>query len=398
MRIDAHIHIGLKKFCNEKKIDLNYNLFNDYKNTISVMDSAEIDKAVIFPVPHFQIDAKKSNDYVYEAYLRFPERFIPFCRIDENLEDNLVSGKFKGVKIHLLYEQLEIKKLKKELQVIEDAGVPVVVHALFPDKVKQIEKMLNYAPNLIVILAHMGRGHLYTGGQVVDNALGLKKYPNVYFDLSTVGDKKSIINACEILGYDRVIFGSDYPFGKAYYGDSYSYINEVDEICSIFDGKEKELVLGDNIERILSYQNPDNIRVRRAKKSDYESIIGLFESIDETEKKFLALKNKYTLIKQIIKSERHCYVALVNDHIVGFMRESGRPENYSLLEEIVVDPECRGRGIATAMLKYYHNAFKKNLAKTNAENFKMISLFKKAGYFPLNPDAQRIINWQRDGE
>ena len=62
--------------------------------------------------------------------------------------------------------------------------------------------------------------------------------------------------------------------------------------------------------------------------------------------KFLALRNKKSLIRQTIRGERHCYVAHINGEIVGFMRESGRPNNYSLLEEIVINPSFRGMGIA----------------------------------------------------
>jgi uncharacterized HAD superfamily protein len=35
------------------------------------------------------------------------------------------------------------------------------------------------------------------------------------------------------------------------------------------------------------------------------------------------------------------------------------------------------------------------MAKTNAKNVKMISILKKYNYIPLNPNALRIINWER---
>ena len=398
MIIDAHMHIGKKEFCSIENTDLEYDLFNDYEDALTVMNNAGIDKSVIFPVPYYQVDVAASNDYVYKAYQKYPDRFIPFCRIDEKLEENLVSGKFKGVKLHLLYEQIEIKSICKQLQIIEDACVPLVVHARFSDKVKQVEKMLKYAPNLIIILAHMGRGHLYTGEQVIENAVGLRKHSNVYFDLSTVEDKKAIINACEIIGYDHVLYASDYPFGKAFFKQNYDYVKELHSLYELFDEKQKELVFHGNIERILALQEPETIKIRRAKKKDYSQIVSLLESIDERDKKYLALKNKYSQIKQVIKSERHCYVAFIDGQVAGFLRESGRPDNFSLLEEIVVSPEHRGKGIASRMLGYFHNTFRKSMAKTNAENVIMIRLLKKNGYIALNPDAPRIINWQRIGE
>ena len=86
---------------------------------------------------------------------------------------------------------------------------------------------------------------------------------------------------------------------------------------------------------------------------------------------------------------------MLNDEIVGFMRESGRPENVSLLEEILVSPEYRGRGISQIMIDYYHRIFKKTIAKTNSKNDAIIHLLAKNGYIALNPEAPRIIKWER---
>ena len=78
----------------------------------------------------------------------------------------------------------------------------------------------------------------------MDNALALKKYPNLYMDLSTVGDLQSIINVCEIIGYDRVLYASDYPFGKNYLGEKYSYSNELDILKRHLNGEHAEDIFG----------------------------------------------------------------------------------------------------------------------------------------------------------
>lgn len=392
--IDSHIHIGLQEFCLNEETGMPCDLYNTVENTISLMDQYHVNQAVVLPIPHSAFDANRSNKYIFEAYSSFPDRLIPFCRIDGALEQNLANG-FQGVKLHLLYEGLEIKKIKRELQIIEDAGVPLVLHALFKDKVKQVKQIIKIAPNLKIILAHMGRGHLYTGEQVIENAIGLKSYPNVFMDTSTVGDIKAIINVCEILGYNRILYGSDYPFGRNMLKEAYDYAVEPAQIMEAFTQSQAEMVLSGNIMRLLQMQSSESVHVRRAKKSDYEEIIMMIDRLSETDKKYLALANKYVLIRQQIRSERHCYVALLQGKVVGFLRESGRPEGYSLLEEIVVSSELRGKGIASALLYYYHNAFPKNLAKTNANNRVIIHLLKKNGYIAENPDAPRIINWSR---
>ena len=393
--IDAHMHIGLQAFCDKENSDFKYDLCSTYDEIIELMDMNEVDKAIILPIPHKDFNTEKTNNYVFEAYQRYTDRLIPFCRIDEHLEENLKKG-FRGVKLHLLYENIEIKNIKKELQLIEDTNVPLIVHAKFANKVKQIEQIFRYSPNINVILAHMGRGHLYTGEQTIDNALALRKHPNLYMDLSTVGDLQSILNVCEIIGYDRVIYASDYPFGKNCLGEKYNYSDELNILKRHLSDKNGECVFHKNIERLLNLRN--DIFIRRAKKTDVDPIMEMFNSLSSEDQKFLAYNNKSSLIRQIIRSERHCYVAVHGNTIVGFLRESGRPEGFSLLEEIVVLPECRGKGIATKLLNYYHRAFHKNMAKTNASNYKMINILGKNGYVAENPDAPRIINWVRNGE
>ena len=393
--IDAHMHIGLPSFCENKNSEFQYDLCSTYDEIIELMDANDIDKAIILPIPHKDFNIEKTNNYVFEAYKKHSDRLIPFCRIDEKLGENIDKG-FRGVKLHLLYEEVDIKSIRSELQQIEDANIPIIIHAKYANKVKQIEQILQYAPNINIILAHMGRGHLYTGEQTIDNALALKRYPNVYMDLSTVGDLQSIINVCEILGYERVVFASDYPFGKNCLGKKYRYIDEIDTLKRNLSHEQSELIFHENVERLLNLKNDDYIR--RAKKADVDSVMGLFNSISKEDQKYLAYSNKASLIRQIIRSERHCYIAVYDNMVVGFMRESGRPQNYSLLEEILVSPEWRGKGVATKMMNYYHRAFHKNMAKTNALNYKMMNMLRKNGYVAENPDAPRIINWVRNGE
>ena len=392
--VDSHIHVGLPEFCHAPAVEFPQDLCNTIEETITLMDEFDVEKAIVLPIPHRLLDSKRANEYAYEAYQKYPNRLIPFCRIDDCLIQNLQHG-FRGCKLHMVYEDIAPRDIKVQLQIIEDFCVPLIVHAKFADKVKQIEDILKLAPNLNIILAHMGRGNLYTGEQVVENALGLKKYPNVYVDTSTVGDFQSIVAVGEILGFDRMLFGSDYPFGKNYFGANYDYGFESRKLRDILTDSEAQRVLHDNTLRLLEKSAPDTLKVRRGKREDLAAILNLFAGLTDGERKFLALDKKLSLIKQTIKKERHCYVALERDRIVGFMRESGRPHGVSLLEEIVTATEERNRGIAKVLLTYYHNAFDKTIAKTNAANKVMIHILQRYGYRAVNPEAPRIIDWER---
>ena len=75
----------------------------------------------------------------------------------------------------------------------------------------QAKEILRVAPNLKVIVAHMGRRWPNTSDGVEGNLLELQDEPNVYFETSTVRDSEIMERAVEVLGEDRLVFGSDYP-------------------------------------------------------------------------------------------------------------------------------------------------------------------------------------------
>ena len=393
MIIDAHIHAGLPEFCSGTAETLPCELFVTYAEILSVMDAYGVNRAVLIPIPHRDIDTHLTNQYVFEANKAFPERFIPFCRIDDKLEENLAAG-CQGVKIHMVYEDIDINAVSSELRMIEKAGVPLMIHAKFADKVRQVEDILRTAPEMKIVLAHMGRGHIYTEEQVLQNAAGLRQYSNIYFETSTSGGIEAVVKVCDILGADRVIYGSDYPFGKSAFGTGYEYDRDIKAVREVFSSEQADMLLGGNIMRLLGGR--DSVIVRCSRPEDYEGIVAMIDSLDDREKKFLALSVKYQAVKKVLRTGKHSYTAEIGGKIAGFLMESGRPEGYSYIEEIAVAPEFRHKGVAKALLKHYLDIFPKSLAKTNSHNTPIINLLSKNGYIPDNPDAPRIINWKRN--
>lgn len=141
--------------------------------------------------------------------------------------------------------------------------------------------------------------------------------------------------------------------------------------------------------------NQTSTKLEKIKRSDLEEIDNLFNKLSTKDRKFLVLDQKLPLIKKNIRDERHCFVSRLNGKVVGFIRESGRPNGFTLLEELVVDPDYRNKGIASKMIDDFNSSFPKTLAKTKANNTEINNLLKKKGYKPDNPDAKAVINWSR---
>lgn len=401
--IDSHVHLGLPEHRVRKGEEL-ADLHLSYSDFMKEMDKAEVTQAVVFPIPHRDYDIQKSNEYILEAAMKSNGRLIPFCRINECLEQNLRNG-FKGAKLHSRYEDFEIAGIEAQLRILEDYGVPLILHARFKNKPEQVEQILRYAPNLFLILAHCGRGNINTTEQVIENANALKKHDRVYFETSTMenpltGNGEIVKQVCNIIGSDRVLIGTDYPFER----NLYNYKCSIDYIRKIpLDKLALQKVTVDNIFHLLNLgDDSSRIRVRRTNKDDVPSLFeGLFSELTKQDQKYLALSSK---LKYREHWEKHitagnsCFVAILQDKIVGYMRCFRELKNdlKGDLWDFVVHPDYRKRGIAKQMMEYLHRRFSFMFAKTDTKNIPMQSLLKSFGYKPDNPDAQRVIKWTCD--
>jgi len=146
----------------------------------------------------------------------FPERIIPFALVGDDVETWVARGAW-GFKEQDILQTPERFNLPRAYRAIAGAGLPLLLHArsrtptMVADRVKQI---LRDAPTLRLIVAHLGRNTPNTREHVAENLLALREHANVSFETSTVRDPEMIARAVEIVGEDRVIFGSDFPFNS----------------------------------------------------------------------------------------------------------------------------------------------------------------------------------------
>jgi len=95
-----------------------------------------------------------------------------------------------------------------------------------------------------VIIPHMG---LLNGGYGAFVKKGIWDNPNVYAD-TALASSNDIKDYIENFGYDRILFGSDFPFG-----------DPKEELCKIQDlsihQQKKDMILGHNLRRLLKDSN-----------------------------------------------------------------------------------------------------------------------------------------------
>lgn len=145
------------------------------------------------------------------------------------------------VPYHHGWEDYSQKEFLEILDFVNTAGMLVNLHISEAEELCQIEKAVKMYKNITFVLAHPGYGD-----RLQKHLEMLGKYENVYMDLSGSGIELygALKKITDTVGYDRLLFGTDYPvtaFG--------TYISAV--LSERISDIAKEHILGLNAKRIL---------------------------------------------------------------------------------------------------------------------------------------------------
>ncbi len=217
-----------------------------------------------------------SNREIADMVSRWPDLLVGFgsvapTRSEEEVRAGLREARslgLKGIKLlptlqwfdpsrsenfALICEFCEREKLVLLIHTGCDPGpfeLPSMSSYARPSKLEPVLEV--YSPP--VILAHMGAYSAYRPGIWLEEALELgMKFDNVWFDTSAVnrfvfGDKSIVERIRETVGFDRVLFGSDYPVVEgATIRSELSFVAG----CPYLSDGEREQVLGLNARELL---------------------------------------------------------------------------------------------------------------------------------------------------
>lgn len=247
MIIDFHTHIFPKAIRENREEYFPFEpafklLYNSPKaqisgagNLIETMDDQGIDRSVIFGFPWKSIKTSKiQNDYIMDAVARYPTRLIGLCCLDPFCKEaqyevlRCFEGGLSGVG-ELAFYQAGIDKaaLDSLIPVMEacyEKDFPVLIHTnepvghIYPGKspntLKQIYDLIKKFPENKIVLAHWGGGIFFFNLLKKEVKENLK---NVYFDTAAspfLYDDSVYRIAIEIIGVDKILFGTDFPLLK----------------------------------------------------------------------------------------------------------------------------------------------------------------------------------------
>jgi predicted TIM-barrel fold metal-dependent hydrolase len=286
MIIDFHTHIFPKEirearekfFDREPDFKLIYGVsgskLSGMEELIGTMDEEGVDKSVVFGFPWRTVEHfKRNNDYVIEAVERNRARLIGFCTfypLTEGTEKELVrclNSGLSGVGELAFYSSTlgedAFHALKPIAEIARSFDVPLLLHTnepvghsyhgKAPITIRGIYGFLQCFPNNKIVLAHWGGGILFYHLMKKEVKSVLH---NTWFDTAAspyLYDREVYPIAAEIVGSEKILFGSDYPLLNPS-----RYFNEIKEAGLPREAIKK--ICGDNAASLLKLAESENRR------------------------------------------------------------------------------------------------------------------------------------------
>ena len=240
--IDSHIHCGIQ--CSHLPFD----------GIAPLLRQAGITDACLFaPVEdiydrddfHFEDTSewrrirRAANQYLLDLADQ-GESVFPYLFVWNDFAIDELRRPYRGIKWHRHSDEPEYHydnpRCAAILAEITRRRLPIVLEESYANTLHFIKKL---APEAVIIIPHLGA---LNGSYRALEQAGIWKLDNVYADsaLATTGEMRHFLDH---YGPDKLLFGSDFPFGDPAY--------ERYKLESLFVGKDLEKVLAGNLLEML---------------------------------------------------------------------------------------------------------------------------------------------------
>ncbi|WP_287679213.1 amidohydrolase family protein [Bacteroides sp.] len=215
------------------------------------------------------------NDYLQEVMNKYPDRFF-VCGMCEfrkpgfyTQAQELIDNGFKAIKIpgHRLQLRegrvlLNSDEMMKMFHLMEDKNIILSIDMAEGDtQVGEMEDIISECPKLKIAIGHFG---MVTKPDWTKQIL-LARHDNVMIESGGItwlfndefypfkGAVKAIREAADLVGFDKLMWGSDYPrtITAITYRMSYDFVVKSNEL----NDDEKKLFLGANAEKFYGFRN-----------------------------------------------------------------------------------------------------------------------------------------------
>lgn len=219
------------------------------------------------------------NEYLLEVMKKYPDRFF-VCGMCEFREDGfyeqaeeLIKKGFRGIKIpaqRLIMKNkrvfLNSDEMMKMFYLMEKNNIILSIDLADGEKqVDELEEIITECPELKIAIGHFGM--VTTKGWT--SQIKLARHKNVMIESGGItwlfneefypfkGAVKAIKEAAELVGMEKLMWGSDYPrtITAITYRMSYDFVLKSKELTD----HEKELFLGKNAQAFYGFKDLPNL-------------------------------------------------------------------------------------------------------------------------------------------
>lgn len=241
MIIDGHVHIGTSAF---------FHMSADEDDLIRQADAIGFDRIFVTELNALFYNMRAGNDALARQIARHPDRMIGYVSIPTPR-----LGQKAVEEVHRCYERYGYRGMKiyshPEACISEPGTIPLLEAAAEHGMVmlahttpEECDWLMTRVPQARLLMAHMG-GHPYAFGDWHRAVAVAAKHPNLLLDTaSSQIDNGMIEHAVEVLGAEKILFGTDMPLL-----DPYTQMGKVTG-AQISD-EAKRLILGGNLVRLL---------------------------------------------------------------------------------------------------------------------------------------------------
>ncbi len=268
MIIDTHVHIFPEKIASKALAGLEqqYGVSACGEATVSgihtSMQAAGVDASVILSVATTPAQVESINNWVAEV-VKTDNSFIGLGAMHpdypdiENEIQRMRELGLKGIKLHSEFQHF-IPDEERMFRIYEALGDDMVLVFHAGDEVIPVREIhttpirlsnvLDSFPELKIVAAHLG-GHR-CWDEVESHLLGKNIYLDTAYVYPVPGHEhitlERMVNMIEAHGFERVMFGTDYPFR-----DQGQEVNNIRNLG--IDEKHMEMIMGTNAARLFNF-------------------------------------------------------------------------------------------------------------------------------------------------
>ena len=255
--IDAHLHYGADPAISEQ-IMMSDMLYDNPDSLVKTLDHYSINQCLLITPdrilnPPSDFDYKQANDAVARAVAKYPNRVRGAMRLNPLFGEQFVWESirhyselgFHAIKMLArvdFYNPSSMKVMGPVYEAAQKYKMTILFHSGHPSRDLPTLQAYGakYYPEVNLVIAHMGH-HDY----LQETIIACKEIPNVFSDMSQAWpyDIKTFVN---VIGADRLMFGSDGPFQSPWVERL-----KVEE-CRLTDS-QLELIFHKNAERIYGF-------------------------------------------------------------------------------------------------------------------------------------------------